>query len=427
MTRAATLLTAACLAALALPHPAAAQDLATAIADARAHSPALEAAAADADAAAARLAQARAAAGPTASVEGSIGTGRLDPGGYFGLTAQSVTPSAVQLVGEYPLYAGGRISAAIDQAAAGSRAATLGKDMARQNLTLATVGAYAEVLTARDLVASYGKLVDALGEIVRHTGLRYDVGDATSSEVAQAKARRAEGQAGLVQAQGRLTAALARLERLTGKPVGDLAPLPPRPEVPATLGEAVEAAVAANVLLAQADAGVDGAAAGVRAAKATNRPQLGVFAEGARIRDQFFPDYRADSVTVGLRGRWTFFDSGAGSARVREAQSKLSASEARLRQARDDVTAPASKCARAPARRSPSSMPNAKRSPRPHGSPKRRHRCRPRRGASACSAVSNRPPPPLDKRRHLTILVLSNILSEGMIAWTTFTAIPPPR
>ncbi len=241
---------------------------------------------------------------------------RLDPGGYFGLTAQSVTPSAVQLVGEYPLYAGGRISAAIDQAAAGSRAATLGKDMARQNLTLATVGAYAEVLTARDLVASYGKLVDALGEIVRHTGLRYDVGDATSSEVAQAKARRAEGQAGLVQAQGRLTAALARLERLTGKPVGDLAPLPPRPEVPATLGEAVE----------------------VRAAKATNRPQLGVFAEGARIRDQFFPDYRADSVTVGLRGRWTFFDSGAGSARVREAQSKLSASEARLRQARDDVT-----------------------------------------------------------------------------------------
>lgn len=338
MTRAATLLTAACLAALALPHPAAAQDLATAIADARAHSPALEAAAADADAAAARLAQARAAAGPTASVEGSIGTGRLDPGGYFGLTAQSVTPSAVQLVGEYPLYAGGGISAAIDQAAAGSRAATLGKDMARQNLTLATVGAYAEVLTARDLVASYGKLVDALGEIVRHTGLRYDVGDATSSEVAQAKARRAEGQAGLVQAQGRLTTALARLERLTGKPVGDLAPLPPRPDVPATLGEAVEAAVAANVLLAQADAGVDGAAAGVRAAKATNRPQLGVFAEGARIRDQFFPDYRADSVTVGLRGRWTFFDSGAGSARVREAQSKLSASEARLRQARDDVT-----------------------------------------------------------------------------------------
>ena len=326
------------LAALCLPGAASAQDLASAIADARAHSPALAVAAAEADAAAARVAQAQAAAGPTARVEGSIGTGRLDPGGYFGLSAASVTPSALQLVGEYPLYAGGRISAAIDQARAGSHAAALGKDMARQNLTLGTVAAYAEVLTVRQLVSSYRKLTDALGEIVRHTRLRYDVGDATSSEVAQAKARYAEGRAGLVQSEGRLTAAEARLERLTGAPVAAMAPLPPRPAVPESLGEAVEAATLANVMLAQAGAGMDGAEAGVRAARASNRPTVGVFAEAGRIRDQFFPDYRNDNVTVGVRGRWIFFDSGAGNARVREAQSSLSASAARLRLARDDVT-----------------------------------------------------------------------------------------
>lgn len=331
-------LIAASLVAVALPHAALAQDLATAIADARAHSPAIAAADADADAAEARVAQARAAAGPIARIEGSIGYGRLDPGGYFGLSADDVTPSAVQLVGEYPLYAGGRIASAIDQTAASSRAAKLGADVARQKLMLATVSSYAEVLTARDLVASYTGLVTALDEIVRHAALRYDVGDATSSEVAQARARRAEGQAGLVQAQGRLAAAEARLERLTGKAVGVLAALPPRPEVPASLGEAVEAAVAANAMLAQVGSVVDGADAGVRAARASNRPTIGVFAEGARIRDQFFPDYRADSMTVGLRGRWTFFDSGAGGARVREAQAQRSAGVARLRQARDEVT-----------------------------------------------------------------------------------------
>lgn len=326
------------LAALCLPGAASAQDLTSAIADARAHSPALVVADAEADAANARLAQARAAAGPTARLEGSVGYGRLDPGGYFGLAADDVTPSAIQLVGEYPLYAGGRIASAIDQAAAGHRAAKLGIDMARQNLTLATVSSYAEALTAREMVASYSGLVTALDEIVRHAGLRYDVGDATSSEVAQARARRAEGQAGLVEAQGRLTAAEARLERLTGKPAGTLAPLPPRPEVPASLGEAVEAAIGTNAMLARADAGVDGAGASVRAAKASNRPAIGVFAEGARVRDQFFPDYRADNITVGLRGHWTFFDSGAGSARVREARANMTASEARLRQARDEVT-----------------------------------------------------------------------------------------
>lgn len=43
-------------------------------------------------------------------------------------------------------------------------------------------------------------------------------------------------------------------------------------------------------------------------------------------------------MTVGLRGRWTFFDSGASGARVREAEAQQSASAARLRQARDEVT-----------------------------------------------------------------------------------------
>ena len=320
------------------PRPAAAQDLATAVADARAHSPALAAVEAEAEAADARVALARAAAGPTARVEASVGYGRLDPGGYFGLSADNVSPSALQIVGEYPLYAGGRIAAAIDQAAAGHRTAQRGTDMARQNLTLATVSSYAEVLTAREMMASYAGLVAALDEIERHAGLRYDVGDATSSDVAQAKARRAEGQAGLVQARGRLTTAEARLQRLTGKSVGALAALPPRPGVPPSLGEAIEAALTANALLAQAGASADGADAGVRAAKAANRPMIGVFAEGARVRDQFFPDYRADSMTIGLRGRWTFFDSGTGGARVRDAQAQRSASAARLRQAQDDVT-----------------------------------------------------------------------------------------
>lgn len=337
MTRA-TLLIVAGLSAIACPVGTAAQDLAIAIADARAHSPTLVAAEAEADAADARLAQARAAAGPTARVEGSIGYGRLDPGGYFGLTADDVTPSALQVVGEYPLYAGGRIASAIDQAAAGDRAAKLGTAMTRQNLTLATVSTYADLLAARDMVASYRTLVASLDEIVRHARLRFDVGDATSSDIAQAQARRAEGQAGLVEAEGRLVAAEARFERLTGKAPGPLAPLPPPPAVPASLGDAIESAVTANISLAQAKAGVDGARAGVRAAKASNRPTVGIFAEGARVRDQFFPDYRADSVTVGLRGRWTFFDSGAGSARVREARATLAANEARQRQARDDVT-----------------------------------------------------------------------------------------
>ena len=96
--------------AAAIP-PAAAQDLASAVADALAHAPALAAAQAGADAADARVDQARAQGNPLLRVEGSYGAGRIDNGGYFGLSADNVTPRAAQAVAEMPLYAGGRVAA----------------------------------------------------------------------------------------------------------------------------------------------------------------------------------------------------------------------------------------------------------------------------------------------------------------------------
>jgi outer membrane protein len=78
---------------------------------------------------------------------------------------------------------------------------------------------------------------------------------------------------------------------------------------------------------------VDIAKAGVRAAKAEGMPQVGAFAEAAHVRDQFFSDYRADSLAVGIRGRWTLFAGGRVASQTRAAHAELNASQARLRQA----------------------------------------------------------------------------------------------
>ena len=86
--------------------------------------------------------------------------------------------------------------------------------------------------------------------------------------------------------------------------------------------------------LRQAQSGVDVAKAGARAARAEGLPTVGAFAEAAHVRDQFFPGYRADSVSIGLRGRWTLFAGGRVSAQTRAADADVDASEARLRQAR---------------------------------------------------------------------------------------------
>lgn len=319
-----------CVAAAA---PASAQGLAAAIADALANAPALAEADAGHAAAKARLDRARAEANPLLRVDGSYGTGRIDNGGFFGITADDVTPRALQATAELPLYAGGRVSSAIDQARGGAEMARLGAEQARLQTIVLAVGSYTEVLTARKLEARYDQLVRALVETERQAGLRFRAGEIASSDLAQARARKAEADAGFAQAQGRRASAEAAYRRLTGKPAGDLAPLPALPPVPSTLDAALDMARTANPAFRQARAGVEVARAAVRSAKAEGRPTVGAFAEAAHVRDQFFADYAADSVAVGVRGRWTLWAGGRVAAQTRVAAADLDASQARLRQA----------------------------------------------------------------------------------------------
>lgn len=308
-----------------------ARDLAAAIADALAHAPALaEADAADA-AAQARLDRARAEGNPLLRLDGSYAVGRIDNGGFFGITADDVTPLALQATAEMPVYAGGRISSAVDQARGGAEAARFGAEQARLQTIVLAVGTYAEVLTSRKLEARFGRLVTQLTETERQAALRFRSGEIASSDLSQARARKAEADADLARAQGRRASAEAAYQRLTGKAADDLAPLPDLPTVPPTLDEALAMARASNPALRQAKAGVDIARAGVRSAKAGGMPTVGVFAEAAHVRDQFFPDYKADSVAVGLRGRWTLWAGGRVATATRAANADLDASEARLR------------------------------------------------------------------------------------------------
>ncbi len=324
------LLALSCLVASA---PATAQDLNTTIADALANAPALAEAKAAEAAAKARLDRARAERNPLLRVEGSYGTGRIDNGGFFGITADNVSPLALQATAEMPLYAGGRISSAIDQARGGADVARFGAEQMRLQTILQAVSTYAEVLTARKLEDRYGQLVRALTETERQAGLRFKAGEIASSDLYQARARAGEAFAGFAQAQGRRASAEAAYKRLAGKPAGDLAALPELPATPPTLDEALDMARTANPALRQAKASVDVARAGVHSARAEGMPTVGALAEAAHVRDQFFPGYKADSVAVGVRGRWTLWAGGRVAAQTRVADADLDASEARLRQA----------------------------------------------------------------------------------------------
>jgi outer membrane protein len=309
--------------------PAQATTLDEAIAAALKHAPEIEAARADSDTAAARVREAKAGSLPTATVTGTIGVGRLDPQNFFGLGAANVTPRAAQVTIEQPLYAGGRIRAGIAQANAGNDAARAGESATRSQTVTAVAQAYGDVLTSRRLVALNQDLLGQMQEIQRQAQLRYKAGESPSTDVAQAAGRLAEAEAGLAQAQGFAVAADARFSNLTGLSPNGLEPLPANSEVPATLDEAMDAALQHNPWLAEAQAGRRAVQAAARGARAERLPTVGAFAEGAMVRDQFFPDYRADSATVGLRARWQIFNAGV-SAKVAGSDSAIRAAEARF-------------------------------------------------------------------------------------------------
>lgn len=322
--------------ATAAAQPAAGRlTLQEAIAEAEAHSPSIEAASADIETARARTVQARSSGLPSASLSGTVGVGRLNPGGFFGLQAANVTPRAAQATIEQPLFTGGRVSAAVEGARSGERQADAERERVRADLAAQVAAAFGSVLLAQEQRRLYQSLVVSTAELARQAHERFRVGDAPITDVSQANARLAEACAQVAAASGAILGARAHLAHLIGHEPGVLALLPSPAEVPPDLQSAILGAEEASPAIKQAKAALDAAAAAERGARAERLPTIGAFAEASTIRDQFFPGYRADSATVGLRANWQFFDIGRVRGKIAETKSAVRSARARLAEARE--------------------------------------------------------------------------------------------
>ncbi|MGN6376997.1 MAG: TolC family protein [Sphingomonas sp.] len=143
--------------------------------------------------------------------------------------------------------------------------------------------------------------------------------------------------AGLAGALGQLTDAQTRLQSLAGTTVAVSRDLPGAPMLPPTPEDAASRALADNPAVLAADRLVAAAHAGVDAARADRLPTVGAFADAATVRDQFFPGYKADSGTVGVRAHWTLFSGGRAGAKERGADADLRAARADADTAREQV------------------------------------------------------------------------------------------
>ncbi|MCA0359328.1 MAG: TolC family outer membrane protein [Proteobacteria bacterium] len=313
---------------LALPPLAKATTLEEAIAAARAYNPDLRAARAQTDAANARLDAAKGARLPTVGLAGEYMSGRNDLGGFFGFAAADVDPRAVRLEVAQPIYSGGAILAGVDKARAGQAGAKAQLVQADDALQVAVARAYVGVRTAQAFFEASQAHAKAFDEWARQAQLRFAAGEIPRSDLDLTLARSAEARAGTARAQGALEVARARYVALVGdapialEPIADDGVLPP-------LDETLARAEAVSPALEAADAAVRAAQAAVRLASAQGLPSVSIAARAEQARDQFFPDYRSDAVTVGLQGRWTLFAGGRVQAAKAEASAEVRAAEAR--------------------------------------------------------------------------------------------------
>lgn len=330
MLRTALVFAAALLAAAA---PASAVTLDEAIALAVKHDPGLAQAEARRDAARARLQEARAARLPSLVASGSVGYGPADFGRFFGFGRYELTPRGVDLSLQQPLFAGGAIAAAIDQARSADAAAAAMVENARLGLAADVAEAYVTVQVAEHSLMLVRAHVDELGLVLAQAQRRFQDGEIPRPEVDQTEARLAAAKADAARAEADLARAAARFHALVGEDPVDLAPTGEPPPTPATVAEAVAEARSHSHALRAAEAALAASEAGVRRARADRWPSLALAAQASSIRDQFFPGYRADGVTIGVQGHWTLFDSGRTGGKISEANAGRREAEAALGQA----------------------------------------------------------------------------------------------
>jgi outer membrane protein len=225
------------------------------------------------------------------------------------------------------LYRGGRTRSATNAADNRILAARARLRAVEDTVLLAVVTAYADVLRYTAVVELNENQVKVLGRELQASRDRFEVGDLTRTDVAQSDARLANAQSNLVVARGQLNTAKNAYARVIGRPPVDLAPLPPLPVLPATLGQATDLANANSPSLLAARFDEAAARYDVSTISRERLPSLGLSTGAAYTRfdgggggGRFVQQGGFFTQNAGVQLSVPFYQAGVVGARIRSAQ-----------------------------------------------------------------------------------------------------------
>jgi outer membrane protein len=248
------------------------------------------------------IVQARAGLRPTLSISGGANYNRsespevtadIDGDGVPEVISGGVSESDTASVGinlSQNIWTGGRIAHGITAAEAGILAGRENLRSVEQQVLANVIAAYVDVLRDMEILQIRQENLGVLQRQLEEANARFEVGEITRTDVAQAEARLAQSESDLASGQAQLSVSRAAYASVVGQAPADLETPPTLPNTPTDFDQALDVALNDNPNIRSA--GYDLVAAEARVAQA---------------RAEFLPSVRA-TASYGTSGDLTSLD-----------------------------------------------------------------------------------------------------------------------
>jgi outer membrane protein len=314
-----------CAATCGAAAPACAETLSDAISLAYETNPTLRAARANQRATDEEYPQAKAGLRPSVQALGQVAYNESHVSAFVP-GAESTSGAFIQFT--QPVYTGGRVTNAIDAATADVLAGREGLRQTEIQLLENVIKAYADVRRDQIQLDIEYQSVALLKRQLEEATTRFDVGEATKTDTAQARARLAQEEALAASEVAQLTASRAEYVAAVGQNPGDLAPEPPISQLlPANADAMLDAAEKDNPQVLQASYVERASAARLAEAKSGHLPTIalqGSVGYAGGINQLGLPANNpfanfAEALTVQATATIPIYNGGLTSSQVRQA------------------------------------------------------------------------------------------------------------
>ncbi|MCG2661889.1 TolC family outer membrane protein [Brevundimonas sp.] len=228
------------------------------------------------------------------------------------------------------IWTAGRTTLAIDQARAGVMAGRENLREIEQSVMLSVIQAYVNVTRDMEILRIRQENLAVLQRQLEETSARFEVGEITRTDVAQAEASLAQTEADLANAQAQLSTTRAAYAAVVGQSPSDLEAAPVLPTVPNDFDAAMEVALTRNPGVLSATYSLQAAEAAVAAARAEYLPSVRATASyGGTANDLGNLSELADrrSFTAGATLSVPLFTGGLNRSRVAQALERANAAQ----------------------------------------------------------------------------------------------------